>query len=130
MLLPHFPNLILLRWLGGKVRDSVLGFEPSCSSSSSDFKSESWADPRLSPELRSDGTISFFSQVFYLIFVFDIGFYFAAMSKRISLMKLAKKVEKNKVATSSTKGMVIREKKPRDEAPDSSPNKKGKIDGS
>ena len=52
------------------------------------------------------------------------------MSKRISLTKLAKKVEEKKATTSSTKGVVIREKQPRDEAPDFSPNKKGKTDDS
>ena len=65
--LPCFPDLTLLRWLGGKVRDPVLGFEPSSSSSSSDSKSESWLDPGLPPELRLNDTIPFFSQVFYLI---------------------------------------------------------------
>ena len=45
--------------------------------------------------------------------------------------KLAKKVEEKKeakVAPSSTKGMVIREKRTREEAPDSSPIKKGAVD--
>ena len=55
--------------------------------------------------------------------------YIAAMPKRISLSKLVKKVE-DKVAISSSNGVVIHEKWPRDEAPDSSPNKKGKIDDS
>ena len=58
------------------------------------------------------------------------------MSKRISLSKLAKKVEEKKekegykTATSSTKGVVIHEKWPREEAPDSSPSKKVKINDS
>ena len=52
------------------------------------------------------------------------------MSKRISLSKLAKKVEEKKVATSSSKDVEIHEKQPQDEAPNSSPNKKGKIDDS
>ena len=54
------------------------------------------------------------------------------MSKRFSLSKLAKKVEeqKEKATTSSTKGVVIHEKLPRDGTPNFSPNKKGKIDDS
>ena len=54
------------------------------------------------------------------------------MLKRISLSKFAKKVEekKDKIATLSTKDVVINEKWPREEVPDSSPNKKGKIDDS
>ncbi|GFZ06968.1 hypothetical protein Acr_18g0011380 [Actinidia rufa] len=56
----------------------------------------------------------------------DSGSYLATMSKRISLTKLPKKVEESKAATSSSKGVVIKEKWPRDEVPDSSPNKKVK----
>ena len=52
------------------------------------------------------------------------------MSKRISLFKLAKKVKEKNVVTSSSKGMVIHEKRPRDEAPDSLPIKKGKTNNS
>ena len=65
--------------------------------------------------------------MFYLFLAFDVGFYLLAMSKRIILVKLAKKVEKkkdkecSKVATLSTKGVVIREKWPREETVDSSP---------
>ncbi|XP_057463363.1 uncharacterized protein LOC130753365 [Actinidia eriantha] len=56
----------------------------------------------------------------------QIGSYLEAMSKRISLTKLTKKVEESKAATLSSKGMVIKEKGPRDEVPDSSPRKKVK----
>ena len=58
------------------------------------------------------------------------------MLTRISLAKLAKKVkekknkEGSKATTSSTKGVVIREKWPREEALDSSLIKKGKTDDS
>ena len=54
------------------------------------------------------------------------------MSKRISLSKLAKKVEekKEKATISSTKGVVINEKRPREEVLDFSPRKKGKTDDS
>ena len=55
----------------------------------------------------------FFLLVVYSFSCTDIGLHFVAMSKRISLSKLAKKVEEkkgqdgSKDATSSTKGMVI-----------------------
>ena len=51
---PHIPDLTLLRWSGGKIRDPVLEL---CSAlgSSSVSTSESWSDSELSPELRSDG---------------------------------------------------------------------------
>ena len=39
--LPCLPNLTLLRWLGRKVRDPILGLAPSNSSSSSDSRSKS-----------------------------------------------------------------------------------------
>ena len=57
----------------------------------------------------------------------DLLFLLAVMSKKISLKKLARLSEKSKVATSSTKGMVIREKRPRDEVSNTSPSKKGKM---
>ncbi|GFY95337.1 hypothetical protein Acr_10g0007220 [Actinidia rufa] len=59
--------------VGGEVQDPILDFDPSSSSSSSDFKLESWSNSRLPPKLRSD-----------------------AMSKRISLTNLAKMVEEKK----------------------------------
>ena len=58
------------------------------------------------------------------------------MSKRISLAKLTKNVEEKKsqegfkTATSFTKGVMIHEKRPWEEVPESSPSKKGKIDDS
>ena len=53
-IVPHIPDLTLLRWSGGKIRDPILEF---CSAlgSSSDSTSESWSDSELSPELKSDG---------------------------------------------------------------------------
>ncbi|GFS31491.1 hypothetical protein Acr_00g0017680 [Actinidia rufa] len=101
-ILPPLPDLTILRLLGGKVQDP-LGLGLFSSSSSSDSRSKSWSDSGLPLELRSD-----------------------AMSKRISLTKLTKKVEESKVATSSSKGVVIKEIWPRDEAPDSSSSKKVK----
>ncbi|GFY86209.1 hypothetical protein Acr_04g0009470 [Actinidia rufa] len=44
-ILPHDPDLTLLRWSGRKVRDPVLCLGPFSSSSSLDSKSESWSDP-------------------------------------------------------------------------------------
>ena len=43
---------------------------------------------------------------------------------------MSKDRESSKVAPSSTKGMVIQEKWPKEEAPDTSPTKKGKVDDS
>ena len=49
------------------------------------------------------------------------------MSKKISLKKLAQLSKKSKVATLPTKGLVIWEKRPREEVPNTLPNKKDKI---
>ena len=57
-ILPHVPDLTLLKWLGGKIYDPNLGFSPNVSSSSSNSIGESWSDSGLSPELKSDGTAS------------------------------------------------------------------------
>ena len=99
MILPRLPDLTLLRLLAGKVRDPVLGLGPYSLSSSSDSKSESWSDPWLPPELRSEVLSSSFSSFLPLPCI-DVDFYFEAMLKRISLKKLAKKVEKSKDASS------------------------------
>ena len=40
-LLPHLPDLTLLRWLREKVQDPILGLTPPLSSSSSDARSKS-----------------------------------------------------------------------------------------
>ena len=56
-ILPHIPDLTLLRWSGGKVRDPNLSFIPNNLSSSSDSKSESWSKSRMPPELRLDGSL-------------------------------------------------------------------------
>ena len=49
------------------------------------------------------------------------------MSKKIILKKLGQLEEKSKVATPSSKGVVIQEKRLRDEVLDTSPAKKGKT---
>ena len=49
------------------------------------------------------------------------------MSKKISLKKLGQLDEKSKVTTKPTKGVVIREKRPREEVLDTSSNKRGNI---
>ncbi|PSS08090.1 hypothetical protein CEY00_Acc18454 [Actinidia chinensis var. chinensis] len=84
-ILPHIPDLTLLRWSEGKVRDPIFDLAPNSSSSSFDSRLGSRLDSGLSPELKSD-----------------------AMSKRIKLSRLAKVVAK-KTATSSSKGVVISE---------------------
>ena len=57
-ILPHIPDLTLLRWSEEKVRDPTLDFSPNVSNSSSDSICESWSDSELPPELKSDGTAS------------------------------------------------------------------------
>ncbi|GFS37265.1 hypothetical protein Acr_00g0051010 [Actinidia rufa] len=52
---PNIPDLTLLRWLGGKVRNPFSNLFPSDSSISSDSRSESLSDSGLAPEFRSDG---------------------------------------------------------------------------
>ncbi|GFZ05182.1 hypothetical protein Acr_17g0007540 [Actinidia rufa] len=84
-ILPHVPDLTLLRWLGGKVQDLILGSAPSSSSSRSNSRLGSRSDSGLSPEL-----------------ILDV------MSKRIKLSQLTMTVAE-KAATSSSKGMVISE---------------------
>ena len=57
-ILPHVPDLTLLRWSGGKVRDPILEFSLNVLSSRSNSEGESWSDFGLPPELKSDGTTS------------------------------------------------------------------------
>ena len=125
-ILPPLPNMTLLRLLGGKFWDPLVGLGPFSSSSSSSSKSEAWSDPWMPPGLNWIVLFSSFSK-YFISFIDWFLFPFVAMSKKISLKKLAQLVEKSKVATPSTKGVVIWEKRSRDEVPDISPNKKGKI---
>ncbi|GFY81236.1 hypothetical protein Acr_01g0010450 [Actinidia rufa] len=53
--LPGIPDKTLLRWLGGKVKDSFMNLLYGKSSSSSDSGSDSVSDSELPPKLRSDG---------------------------------------------------------------------------
>ena len=56
---------------------------------------------------------------------------FVAMLKKISLKKITLLLEKSKVATPPTKGVVIREKRPQEDVHVSSSNKKRRlVDGS
>ncbi|GFZ15737.1 hypothetical protein Acr_25g0001460 [Actinidia rufa] len=73
-ILPLLPDLTMLRLLGGKV-PNPLGLSPFSSGPSSDSRSESLSDSRLPLELRLDGWM---------------------MSKRITLLKLAKRVDDKK----------------------------------
>ncbi|GFZ10805.1 hypothetical protein Acr_22g0002030 [Actinidia rufa] len=105
-LLPHIPDLTLLRWLGGNVLDPIL----DCSSNdpSSNSLSKSCSDLSLPVELELD-----------------------AMSKKVSFKKIGEKLGKTTGTNSGTpvpaKGVVIGEKWPR-ESITSSPSKKGKAD--
>ncbi|GFZ04454.1 hypothetical protein Acr_17g0000260 [Actinidia rufa] len=104
--LPHIPDLTLLRWLGGKVRDPIL--DRSSNDPSLNSLSESCSDSSLPVELESD-----------------------AMSKRVSFKKIGEKLGKTAGASSGTpapaKGVVIGDKRP-GESITSSPSKKGKAD--
>ncbi|GFS35921.1 hypothetical protein Acr_00g0042710 [Actinidia rufa] len=105
-LLPHIPDLTLLRWLGGKVLDPILGRSSNASSSNS--LSESCSDSSLPVELESD-----------------------AMSKRVSFKKIGEKLGKTAGASSGTpapaKAVVISDKRP-GESITSLLSKKGKAD--
>ncbi|GFZ10873.1 hypothetical protein Acr_22g0002710 [Actinidia rufa] len=52
--LPGIPDVTLLRWLGGKVKDPFMNLLSGTSGSSSDSGSDSIPDSELPPELRSD----------------------------------------------------------------------------
>ncbi|GFZ18597.1 hypothetical protein Acr_27g0003360 [Actinidia rufa] len=88
-LLPHIPDLTLLRWTGGKVLDPIL--DRFLNAPSSNPSSESCSDSSLPVELESD-----------------------AMSKRVSFKKIDEKLGKTAGASSGTpvpaKGGVIGEK--------------------
>ncbi|GFY84577.1 hypothetical protein Acr_03g0013510 [Actinidia rufa] len=105
-LLPHIPDLTLLRWTGGKVLDPVL--DRFLNAPSSNPSSESCSNSSLPIELESD-----------------------AMSKRVSFKKIGEKLGKSAGASSGTpvpaKGVVIGEKRA-GESITSSPSKKGKAD--
>ncbi|GFZ13608.1 hypothetical protein Acr_23g0019930 [Actinidia rufa] len=105
-LLPHIPDLTLLRWTGGKVLDLILDHYLNVPSSNP--TSESCLDLSLPAELESD-----------------------AMSKRVSFKKIGEKLGKAAGASSGTpapaKGVVIGEKRA-GESITSSPSKKGKAD--
>ncbi|GFY87156.1 hypothetical protein Acr_05g0007950 [Actinidia rufa] len=105
-LLPHIPDLTLLRWTGGKVLDPILGNYLNVPSSNP--SSESCSDSSQPVELESD-----------------------AMSKRVSFKKIGEKLGKAAGASSGTpapaKGVVIGEKRA-GESITSSPSKKAKAD--
>ncbi|GFS29095.1 hypothetical protein Acr_00g0005340 [Actinidia rufa] len=109
-MLPHIPDLTLLRWSRGKVLDPILDRFMNAPSSSSNPSSESCSDSSLPVELESD-----------------------AMSKRISFKKIGKKLGKSANVSSGTpvpaKGVVIGEKLA-GESITSSPSKTGKADDS
>ncbi|GFS38938.1 hypothetical protein Acr_00g0060360 [Actinidia rufa] len=107
-LLPHIPDLTLLRWTGGKSSGSYTRLDRFLNAPSSNPSSESCSDSSLSVELESD-----------------------AMSKRVSFKKIGEKLGKTAGASSGipvpAKGVVIGEKRAR-KSITSSPSKKGKAD--
>ncbi|GFZ04834.1 hypothetical protein Acr_17g0004060 [Actinidia rufa] len=105
-LLPHIPDLTLLRWTGGKVLDPILGNYLNVPSSNP--SSKSCSDSSQPVELESD-----------------------AMSKRVSFKKIGEKLGKAAGVSSGTpalaKGVVIGEKRAGENIT-SSPSKKAKAD--
>ncbi|GFS32824.1 hypothetical protein Acr_00g0024890 [Actinidia rufa] len=105
-LLPHIPDLTLLRWTGGMVLDPILDHYLNVPSSNP--SSESCSDSSLPVELELD-----------------------AMSKRVSFKKIGEKLGKTAGVSLGTpapaKGVVIGEKRA-GESITSSPSKKGKAD--
>ena len=65
-ILPHIPDLTLLRWLGGKVLDPILDRFMNTPSLGSNPTSKSCSNSSLPAELESDGTTPFL----FLIFIF------------------------------------------------------------
>ncbi|GFZ16732.1 hypothetical protein Acr_26g0000020 [Actinidia rufa] len=98
--LPGIPDETLLRWLGGKVKDPFTNLLSGTSGSSSDLGSVPILDSELPPELRSD-----------------------AMSARAGAPAFSEKIggkaktEKATTAKPPTKGIVIQEKRTREDVP-------------
>ncbi|GFS37211.1 hypothetical protein Acr_00g0050670 [Actinidia rufa] len=118
--LPGIPDKTLLRWLGGKVKDSFMNLLSGKSGSSSDSGSDSISDSELPPELRSDGI--FLKLVIYCFLPY-LTYPCAAMSARVGAPILgektrgkakAEKAVKAATAKPPTKGVVIGEKRMRE----------------
>ncbi|GFY92556.1 hypothetical protein Acr_08g0009520 [Actinidia rufa] len=105
-LLPHIPDLTLLRWTGGKVLDSIL--DHFLNAPSSNPSSESCSDSSLPVELESD-----------------------TMSKRVNFKKIGKKLGKMAGASSGTpvleKGVVIGEKRAGERASPARPVRRERL---
>ncbi|GFZ01509.1 hypothetical protein Acr_15g0001180 [Actinidia rufa] len=108
---PDTPDLTLLRWLEGKVQNPFSNLFPSGLSFSSDLRSESLSNSRLSPELRSDVSLS-------------------TLTKKAGEKKVATK-DASSAATSQPplKWVVIQEKHPQEDAHDPA-TKEGEVEAS
>ncbi|GFZ06652.1 hypothetical protein Acr_18g0008220 [Actinidia rufa] len=108
----HFYNICLAQLVPNTWRSVICAVvlwqfhKHALSFTNSSSSSEAWSNPRLPLELRSD-----------------------AMSRRIDMQKLAQMAKRSgsKRSTLAAKDVVIGEKHPRDEVPDISPTKKGKL---
>ncbi|GFS36965.1 hypothetical protein Acr_00g0048950 [Actinidia rufa] len=100
---PGIPDETLLRWLGGKVKDSFTNFLSGTSSSSSDLGSDSISDSELPPELRSDAMSARAGA--------------PALGEKTGGKAKAEKAMKATTAKPPTKGVVILEKRTREDVP-------------
>ncbi|GFY89326.1 hypothetical protein Acr_06g0012660 [Actinidia rufa] len=98
--LPGILNKTLLRWLGGKVKDSFMNLLSGKSGSSSDSGSDSISNSELPPELRSDAMSA------------RVGA--PALGEKIGGKAKAEKAVKATTAKPPTKGVVIWEKHTRE----------------
>ena len=78
-ILPHIPDLTLLRWSGEKVRDPFSKFSQTVTGSNSDPTLESWSDFRLPLKLKSDGKNS--CLVFVHSFISDIALFCSSVEE-------------------------------------------------
>ncbi|GFS41680.1 hypothetical protein Acr_00g0075760 [Actinidia rufa] len=98
--LPGIPDKTLLRWLGGKVKDSFMNLLSGKSGSSSDSGSDSILDSELPLELRSDAMSA------------RVGA--PVLGEKIGGKAKAEKAVKATTAKPPIKGVVIREKRTRE----------------
>ncbi|GFY91593.1 hypothetical protein Acr_07g0017890 [Actinidia rufa] len=109
--LPGIPDKTLLRWLGGKVKDSFMNLLSGKSGSSLDSGSDSILDSELPPELRSDAMSA------------RVGA--PALGEKTGGKAKAEKAMKAMTAKPPTKGVVIREK--HSNPPDGAINARGRA---
>ncbi|GFZ08136.1 hypothetical protein Acr_19g0010730 [Actinidia rufa] len=100
---PGIPDETLLRWLGGKAKDSFTNLLSGTFGSSSDLGSDSISDSELPPELRSDAMSARDGA--------------PALGEKTGGKAKAEKATKATTAKPPSKGVVIREKRMREGVP-------------